>query len=133
MSSSSLEEIVLLIPNLSPEDQQFIMRRWITDLKERQRAVGGQTHRDRDLIKTLILIALRASEGGKGYDAKKAELWMESMFKKDLSQKPAKVAFAYVMVKRINRRMIPFFTKVAQRVKNRINMRISNEVKRLSK
>ena len=133
MSVSSLEEIVLLIPNLSPEDQKFIMHRWITDLKDRQSAVGGQTHRDRDLMKTLILIALRASEGGKGYDAKKAELWMESMFTKDLSQKPAKVALAYVVVKRIDRRMIPFFIKVAQKVKNKIGMRISNEIKRLPK
>jgi hypothetical protein len=133
MSRNSLDEIVSLIPNLSPEDQKFIMHRWITDLKNRRKAVGGQAQRDRDLIKALILIALQASEGGKGYDAKKAELWMESMFKKDLSQKPAKVAFAYVMVKRIDRRMVPFFTKVAQRVKNKINIRISNEVKRLSK
>ena len=133
MSGSSLEEIVSLLPNLSPKDQRFIMHRWITDLRDRQRAAGGRGHKDRDLIKTLILITLQASEGGKDYDAKKAELWMESMFKKDLSQKPAKVAFAYVMVKRINRRMVPFFTKVAQRVKNKINMRISNEVKRLNK
>ena len=109
------------------------MHRWITDLKNRQRTAGRDTHKDRDLIKTLILIALQVSEGSKGYDTKRAELWMESMFKKDLSQKPAKVAIAYVMVKRIDRRMIPLFIKVAQRVKNKIGMRISNEVKKLSK
>lgn len=133
MSRNSLEEIVSLVPNLSPKDQKFIMHRWITDLKNRQRSAGGRTHKDRNLIKTLILVALQVSEGGKGYDAKKAELWMESRFKKDLSQKPAKVALGYVMVKRIDRRMIPFFIKVAQRVKNKISMRISNEVKKLPK
>ena len=133
MSKNSLDAIASLIPNLPPRDQEFIMRRWITDLKNRQRSVGGRAHKDRDLIKTLISIALQVSESGKRYDTKRAELWMESMFQKDLSQKPAKVAVAYVMVKRIDRRMIPLFIKVAQRVKNRIGMRISNEVKRLSK
>ncbi len=133
MTKSSLNGIVSLIPNLSPEDQKFIMRRWITELKERQRTLGGQTHKDRDLVKSLILIALQASEGSKGYDTKRAELWMESMLKKDLSQKPAKVAIAYVLVKRIDRRMIPFFIRVAQKVKNKIGMRLSNEAKRLSR
>lgn len=133
MSRNSLKTIVSLIPNLSPKDQKFIMHRWFTHLKDRQRAAGRDTHKDRDLIKSLILIALQVSEGSKGYDTKKAELWMESMFKKDLSQKPAKVAIAYVMVKRIDRRMIPLFIKVAQKVKNKIGMRVSNDIKKLSK
>ena len=133
MSKNSLNAIVSLIPNLSLEDQKFIMHRWFTDLKDRQRAAGRDTHKDRDLIKSLILIALQVSEGGKRYDTKRAELWMESMFQKDLSQKPAKVAVAYVMVKRIDRRMIPFFIKVAQKVKNKISMRVLSEIKKLPK
>ena len=111
--------------HLSFEEQTQVLRLWFGNLKERQ-ASGSETHGDH--LKNLILLALRICETGNSYNTQKAERWMEAMYKKDLSHRPMKVANAYMTVKRIDRRMEPFYVRLAQNVKRKLYMRMVREI-----
>lgn len=58
--------------------------------------------------------------------------WIESRYESDLSLTPMRVAAEVRHQKRIDSRMMPYLIKTAQRIKNRIRMRISRGVKETS-
>ena len=125
MEKRLYQNLALQIINLPLEEQTQLLRLWLGNLKERQ-ASGSRVHGEH--LKNLILLSLRICKSGNSYDTQKAELWMEGMYKKDLSHKPMKVANAYMTVKRIDRRMGPFYVRLAQNVKRKIYMRMIREI-----
>lgn len=58
--------------------------------------------------------------------------WMESRLGGDLSLTPMQVAGEVRHQKRIDSRMMPYLIKTAQRIKNRIRMRVNRGVKETS-
>lgn len=54
--------------------------------------------------------------------------WMESRFERDLSLTPMRVASEIRQQKKIDSRMMPYLIKTAQRIKNRIRMRLNRAV-----
>lgn len=54
----------------------------------------------------------------------KVDRWMEGQFRRDMSKRPQMVASMCVNHLRINSKMMPFLIKKAQRVKNRVYMRM---------
>ena len=58
--------------------------------------------------------------------------WMESRLEGDLSLTPMRVASEVRHQKRIDSRMMPYLIKTAQRIKNRIRMRVNRGVKETS-
>ena len=113
------------IVNLPLEEQTQLLRLWLGNLKERH-VSGSRAHGEH--LKSLVLLSLRICRSGNSYDTQKAEQWMESMYKKDLSHRPTKVANAYMAVKRIDRRMAPFYVRLARNVKSKIYMRMVREI-----
>ena len=113
------------IINLPLGEQTQLIRLWLGNLKERQTS-GSQLHGEH--LKNLVLLSLRICRSGNSYDTQKAERWMEGMYKKDLSYKPMKVANAYMTVKRIDRRMGPFYVRLARNVKSKVYMRMIREI-----
>ena len=119
------QSLALQIINLPLEKQIQLLRLWFGNLKERQ-ASGSRVHGEH--LKNLVLLSLRIYRSSNPYDTQKAERWMEGMYKNDLSHRPTKVANAYMTVKRIDRRMEPFFVRLAQNVKRKIYMRMVREI-----
>jgi hypothetical protein len=117
--------LALQIINLPLEEQTELLRLWLGNLKERQ-VSGSRVHGEH--LKNLVLLSLRICRSGNSYDTQKAERWMEGMYQRDLSLRPTKVANAYMTVKRIDRRMEPFYVRLAQNVKRKIYMRMIREI-----
>jgi hypothetical protein len=117
--------LALQIINLPLEEQTELLRLWLGNLKERQ-VSGSRVHGEH--LKNLVLLSLRICRSGNSYDTQKAERWMEGMYQKDLSHRPTKVANVYMTVKRIDRRMEPFYVRLAQNVKRKIYMRMIREI-----
>lgn len=53
----------------------------------------------------------------------KVERWMEGQFRRDMNKTPSRVASTGINYFRINAKMLPFFIKMAQRVKLRVRAR----------
>lgn len=121
MMKKLYQSLALQIIDLPFDEQSQVLRLWLGNLKERQ-ASGSRAHGEH--LKNLVLLSLRICKSGNSYDTQKAERWMEGMYKKDLSHRPTRVANAYMTVKRIDRRMEPFFVRLAQNVKRKIYMRM---------
>ena len=127
MEKRLYKNLAAKIMNLPLEEQAHLLRLWLENLKERH-ASGSRVHGEH--LKALVLLSLRICKSGNSYDTRKAERWMESMYKNDLSYRPIKVANAYMMVKRIDQRMGPFYVRLAQNVKHKLYMRMVREIPR---
>jgi hypothetical protein len=127
MEKRLYRRLALQIINLPLEEQTELLRLWLRNLKERQ-VSGSRVHGEH--LKNLVLLSLRIFRSGNSYDTQKAERWMEGMYQKDLSHRPTKVANAYMTVKRIDRRMGPFYVRLAQNVKHKLYMRLVREIPR---
>ena len=127
MEKKLYQNLALQIINLPLAEQSQLLRLWLENLKELH-ASGSRAHGEH--LKSLILLSLRICKSGNSYDTRKAERWMESRYKNDLSYRPVKVADAYMTVKRIDRRMGPFYVRLAQKVKRKIYMRMVREIPR---
>ena len=128
MEKKLYQNLALQIINLPLEEQTHLLRLWLGNLKERY-ASGSRAHGEH--LKSLVLLSLRICKSDNSYDTEKAERWMERMYKNDLSHRPMKVADAYMTVKRIDRRMGPFYVRLAQKVKRKIYMRTVREIPRV--
>ena len=125
MEKKLYQNLALQIINLPLAEQSQLLRLWLENLKELH-ASGSRAHGEH--LKSLILLSLRICKSGNSYDTLKAERWMEGMYRKDLSHRPIKLANAYMMVKRIDRRMEPFYVRLAQNVKHKLYMRMVREI-----
>ena len=125
MEKRMYQDLALQIINLPLEEQTRLLCLWLENLKERQ-ASGSRVHGEH--LETLVLLSLRIWKLRNLYDTQKAERWMEGMYQKDLSYTPMRVAKAYMAVKRIDRRMGPFYVRLAQKVKRKIYMRMVREI-----
>ncbi len=125
MEKNLYQNLALQIINLPLEEQTQLLRLWLGNLKERY-ASGSRAHGEH--LKNLVLLSLRVCKSDNSYDTQKAERWMESMYQKDLSRAPTKVANAYMTVKRIDRRMGPLYVRLAQNVKHKLYMRMVREI-----
>lgn len=127
MEKRLYKNLAVQIMNLPLEEQIQLLRLWLGNLKECH-ASGSRVHGEH--LRSLVLLSLRICKSGNSYDTRKAERWMEGMYKNDLSHRPIKVANAYMMVKRIDRRMEPFYVRLAQNVKHKLYMRMVREIPR---
>ncbi len=127
MEKKLYQSLAAQIMNLPLEEQVQLLRLWLGNLSERH-AAGSRVHGEH--LENLVLLALRIRKSGTSYDTRKAARWMEGMYKNDLSYTPVKVANAYLTVKRIDRRMEPFFVRLAQNVKHKLYMRMVREIPR---
>ncbi len=124
------QKLALQIIDLPFEEQTQVLRLWLGNLRECQ-VSGSKTHCDH--LKNLVVLSLRIFKASNSYDTQKAEQWMEAMYQKDLSYRPMKVANAYLTVKRIDRRMEPFYVRLAQNVKRKIYMRMVRGIPKANK
>jgi len=110
MEKRLYQDLAFQIINLPLEEQTQLLSLWLGNLKERH-ASGSRVHGEH--LKNLVLLSLRICKSGNSYDTRKAEQWMEGMYKNDLSHRPMKVANAYMAVTRIDRRMGRFLCAVS--------------------
>jgi len=114
------EKTSVLSPLLSEVSEAFSRLNWTQKLIFMQTCIN-EFCGNRGMMKRVFLLWFKAMYPR---SSEKAEIWIESRFKKDMSLKPVLVAYECASYLKIPRVMVPHLVKVAQRVKQRLRMRM---------
>jgi hypothetical protein len=116
-----VQKVFLTISSLKEDDQYRLRGLWLKEMRQNMeffKKICEQTQRESE-------IALKG-----GFIKPGLELWMETRIKKDPSLTPKRVAYECCYYKRVDRKMMPFLIRLAQRVKRRVVMRKRRELTR---